>query len=212
MDETGFRIGIPGGERVIVPRTAKELYTPSPKNRTTITALETVSASGKSIPPLLVIPGKIHMDSWYHENLKATALRTAYSSSRRASSNRPAPGTRPTARTTAGGRVEEAGEPKPGPASKAELAAQKLAAKEARRARQAANQAWKQLRRAGIEARKEERLRKKAVAQFRKEGLLIPPELEVPIRDPEAPETDSESGSESGSGSGGSGSEEVIIS
>ncbi|KFY20625.1 hypothetical protein V493_07644 [Pseudogymnoascus sp. VKM F-4281 (FW-2241)] len=74
MDETGFRIGIPGGERVIVPRTAKELYTPSPENRTSITILETVSAVGKVIPPVLVIPGKIHMDSWYHTNLEGTEL------------------------------------------------------------------------------------------------------------------------------------------
>ena len=74
MDETGFRIGIPGGERVIVPRTVKELYTPSPENRTSITILETVSAVGKSIPPVLVIPAKIHMDSWYHTNLIGTEL------------------------------------------------------------------------------------------------------------------------------------------
>jgi len=32
MDETGFRIGIPGGEQVIVLATVKELYTPSPEN------------------------------------------------------------------------------------------------------------------------------------------------------------------------------------
>ncbi|KFY20161.1 hypothetical protein V493_07734, partial [Pseudogymnoascus sp. VKM F-4281 (FW-2241)] len=74
MDETGFRIGIPGGERVIVPRTAKELYTPSPENRLSVTVLETVSAVGGSIPPVLVLPGKIHMDSWYHENLLGTEL------------------------------------------------------------------------------------------------------------------------------------------
>ena len=74
MDETGFRIGIPGGERVIVPRTAKELYTPSPENRTSITILEAVSAVGKVIPPVLIIPGKIHMDSWYHSNLEGTEL------------------------------------------------------------------------------------------------------------------------------------------
>lgn len=52
-----------------------------------------------------------------------------------------------------------------------------------------------------------------AVAQYRKEGLPIPPELEEPIPDPEAIESESES--ESGS-RGGSGSEyendEVIIS
>ena len=63
MDETGFRIGIPGGERVIVPRTVKELYTPSPENCTSITILEAVSAVGKVIPPILIILGKIHMDS-----------------------------------------------------------------------------------------------------------------------------------------------------
>ena len=74
IDETGFRIGIPGGERVIVPRTAKQLYTPSPENRLSITILETVSAVGVVIPPVLVIPGKIHMDSWYHSNLEGTEL------------------------------------------------------------------------------------------------------------------------------------------
>jgi hypothetical protein len=70
MDETGFRIGIPGGERVIVPRVAKELYTPSPENRTSITIIETVSAIGGVIQPVLIIPGKIHMDSWYHSDPK----------------------------------------------------------------------------------------------------------------------------------------------
>jgi hypothetical protein len=74
IDETGFRIGIPGGERVSVPRTAKELYTPSPENRLSITILEAVSAVGAVIPPVLIIPGKIHMDSWYHSNLQGTEL------------------------------------------------------------------------------------------------------------------------------------------
>ena len=63
MDETSFRIRILGGERVIVLKAAKELYTLSPKNRTSITILEAVSAVGKVIPPVLVILGKIHMDS-----------------------------------------------------------------------------------------------------------------------------------------------------
>ena len=74
IDETGFRIGIPGGERVIVPHIAKQLYTPSPENRLSITILETVSTVGEVIPPVLVIPGKIHMDSWYHSNLDSTEL------------------------------------------------------------------------------------------------------------------------------------------
>ena len=69
MDETRFRIRIPGGERVIVPRAAKELYTPSPKNRTLITIIKTVLVIGGVIPPILIILGKIHMESWYHPNL-----------------------------------------------------------------------------------------------------------------------------------------------
>jgi hypothetical protein len=74
MDETGFRIGIPGGERVIVPRAVKELYTPSPENRTSIMIIEAVSVVGEVIPPVLNIPGKIHMDSWYHSTFKAQSL------------------------------------------------------------------------------------------------------------------------------------------
>ena len=95
-------------------------------------------------------------------------------------------------------------------AQKAGLLAQKLAAKEARKQRQARNRAKKQLHQARVEARREERLRKKAVAQFQKEGLLIPPEFEEPIRDPEA--TESECESEGGNeGRSESENEEVII-
>jgi hypothetical protein len=72
MDETGFQVGIPGGEEVIVPITASELYTPSPENKASITVIEAVSASGKVTPPVLIIPGKVHMESWYHENLSST--------------------------------------------------------------------------------------------------------------------------------------------
>ena len=72
MDETGFQVGIPGGEEVIVPITAFELYTLSPENKTLITIIEAVSASGKVTPPVLIIPGKVHMESWYHESLSGT--------------------------------------------------------------------------------------------------------------------------------------------
>jgi hypothetical protein len=54
---------------VIVPRNAIELYTASLENRTSITIIEAVSAAGEVTPPILIIPGKVHMDSWYHESL-----------------------------------------------------------------------------------------------------------------------------------------------
>jgi hypothetical protein len=63
MDETGFRIRILGGENVIVPQIAKQLYTLSPENRQSITIVETVSAVGGTILPVLILLGKIHMDS-----------------------------------------------------------------------------------------------------------------------------------------------------
>ena len=83
-------------------------------------------------------------------------------------------------------------------AEKAERAAEKEASKEARIARQATNQARKQLYRAGVEARKQERLRKKRVKACQKAGNPIPIEDQDPIPDPEA-ESESESGSGSGS-------------
>lgn len=71
----------------------------------------------------------------------------------------------------------------------------KLRAKEARVARQAANKARRQLHGAGVEARKQERLRKKRAKAFLRAGNLIPADQD-PILDPEA---DSEPGSEPGS-------------
>ena len=85
IDETGFRIGILGGEKVIVPRAVKQLYTPSPENRISITIIEAVSTAGQSIAPILVVPGKIHMEAWYPENLYRNELillsETGYSNS-----------------------------------------------------------------------------------------------------------------------------------
>ena len=54
---------------MIVPQTITELYTPSPENRISITIIESVCSNGTVIAPVLIIPGKTHMESWYHENL-----------------------------------------------------------------------------------------------------------------------------------------------
>jgi hypothetical protein len=47
MDESGVRVGCPGGEHVVVPVDVKELYTASPENRKSVTVLETVIADGR---------------------------------------------------------------------------------------------------------------------------------------------------------------------
>ncbi|OBT81524.1 hypothetical protein VE02_10005 [Pseudogymnoascus sp. 03VT05] len=109
----------------------------------------------------------------------------------------PAPRTRPTGCLAAGHQLEE--EAGVGASSSVE----KLAAAEARKLSQAAKQAQKRLKRAGIEARKQERLRKKSVAQLTQAGYPIPPELADPITDPEAgSKSQYESASEGGRGSG----------
>lgn len=72
IDETGFQIGIPGGEEVIVPCGVTELYTGSLENRTFITVVEAVSASGVTTPPILIVPDIVHIEAWYHRSLVGT--------------------------------------------------------------------------------------------------------------------------------------------
>ena len=54
---------------VILPTTAFELYTPSPENKDSINIIKAVSVSGKVTTLVLVVLGKVHMESWYHERL-----------------------------------------------------------------------------------------------------------------------------------------------
>ena len=78
-------------------------------------------------------------------------------------------------------------------ASKMARETQKQLSKEARAARTAASQIKKQLHRAGVEARKQERLRKKRVTAFQKAGQPVPSKDQNPIPDPEAKAQDEES-------------------
>ena len=74
FDETGIRVGCVSGEEVIVPKNSTTVYTASPENRRSISIIETISAAGKTIPPVLIIQAKLHMESWYHENLQGDEL------------------------------------------------------------------------------------------------------------------------------------------
>jgi hypothetical protein len=57
---------------VIVPHGVIELYIGSPKNQALITVIKAVSISGRVTLLILIIPGKVHMDSWYHLSLVGT--------------------------------------------------------------------------------------------------------------------------------------------
>lgn len=69
MDEKGARICMPSGEEVVVPIGIKEMYIGMPENRISLTVIECISADGKAIPPVVIVPGVMVMASWFHENM-----------------------------------------------------------------------------------------------------------------------------------------------
>ena len=69
MDEKGARIACPAGEEVVVPIGIKEIYVGVPENRLSLTIIESISADGKAIPPVVIVPGVTIMVSWFHENM-----------------------------------------------------------------------------------------------------------------------------------------------
>ena len=67
-----MRVGCPGGEHIIVPTEVKEHYTSSPKNRKSLTVIETIIADGReALPPFIITPGKKIMENWLAELLKS---------------------------------------------------------------------------------------------------------------------------------------------
>jgi hypothetical protein len=74
-DESGFRIGCPRGVEVIVPLDVRELYSVSPENRRSVTIIKAIRAHGVSdIPPMIIVQGAKHMQSWYRKGLKDREL------------------------------------------------------------------------------------------------------------------------------------------
>jgi len=69
MDEIGARLACPAGEEVVVPIRIKEMYVGVPENRLSLTIVESISADGKAIPPLVIIPSTMIMVSWFHKNI-----------------------------------------------------------------------------------------------------------------------------------------------
>jgi hypothetical protein len=51
-----------------------ELYTISPKNSVSITIIESVSSNGTTITLVIIILGKMYIESWYYENLHRNEL------------------------------------------------------------------------------------------------------------------------------------------
>jgi hypothetical protein len=69
MNKKEARICIPAGEEVVILIRIKEIYTGIPENRMSLTIIECISADGKVILLVVIVPGVMIMVSWFHENM-----------------------------------------------------------------------------------------------------------------------------------------------
>jgi hypothetical protein len=58
MDKKGCRLACPTEKDVVIPVRIKEMYVRVPENRLSVTVVESISADGKAIPPLVIVPGR----------------------------------------------------------------------------------------------------------------------------------------------------------
>ena len=66
------------------------MYVPMAENRKSITAIESICAIGTKLPPIIIVQGRQHMESWYNDKLTGDELvllsETGYTNSLRCSS------------------------------------------------------------------------------------------------------------------------------
>jgi hypothetical protein len=66
FDETGFLMGVAGTSKVVTSSdTIGHAVVIQPGNRDWVTATECVNALGWSLPPFLILSGKLHQAGWY---------------------------------------------------------------------------------------------------------------------------------------------------
>ena len=58
FDETGFRIGCLASQ-IVFTRTDKQVYISDPDNREQVTSMESISAEGGTIDPMIIMPGQV---------------------------------------------------------------------------------------------------------------------------------------------------------
>ncbi len=74
FDESGFNIGV-GKERwVITLRPNYRNVMPNSANRERVTLIETISASGSYLPPMIIAIGKTWLESWFSNDLPDATL------------------------------------------------------------------------------------------------------------------------------------------
>ncbi|EMD66028.1 hypothetical protein COCSADRAFT_86794 [Bipolaris sorokiniana ND90Pr] len=68
FDETGFMMGVAATSKVVTSadRVGRAVVV-QPGNREWVTVIECVNASGWSLPPFVILSGKVHQSSWYRD-------------------------------------------------------------------------------------------------------------------------------------------------
>jgi hypothetical protein len=68
FDETGFMMGVASTSKVVTSSdTIGRAVDVQPGNRDWVTTIECINASGWSIPPFVILSGKLHQASWYRD-------------------------------------------------------------------------------------------------------------------------------------------------
>ena len=65
MDETGLALGVTNNVRVIGSTATKTSFKRSPEDREWVSIIETISASGTLLPPVVIFKGKSIQSTWY---------------------------------------------------------------------------------------------------------------------------------------------------
>jgi len=65
FDETGFRIGIGRDQWIMTRDPNSQSYLGSSTNREPVTVCEIISGDGSVLPPMIIVSGIIHKESWY---------------------------------------------------------------------------------------------------------------------------------------------------
>jgi hypothetical protein len=64
MDETGVMLSMPGSVKVLVGKDDRRNYRGARVKRTTVTAIECISANGRYLDPMIIWPASTHRSNW----------------------------------------------------------------------------------------------------------------------------------------------------
>jgi hypothetical protein len=65
VDETGFMISIGQDQWVLTLHAERPCHLGSSTNRELVTVIEAISSGGSIIPPMVILPGKVHQEHWF---------------------------------------------------------------------------------------------------------------------------------------------------